>query len=1094
MKCLKCGFKNPKQARFCASCGVVVAAIECPHCQTENEPGSRFCNSCGHSMADIAADQSKRAQQVERRMLTVLFCDLVDSTEMVDSMDPELSRNLIREYQSIAKGVIENFGGRITEYLGDGIVAQFTRYETNAERAINAALEIIQSLAKADIRVGDSEQKARVRCGIATGLAVVGDMLGDDEIRSESAVGLPLNLAARIQSLAGENQVVIGKMTQQLAHGLFEFEDIGQHALKGFKELQQVWRVVAKQSISSRFVAHAAELTPMVNRTEISAKLMASWQACKKGEAKAILFWGEAGIGKSRIVQELMSKISIECVHVEYQCSAYHTNTAFYPLISGLEATAKIAHDDNNAVRLRKLARLVRWSSDDFEHDMPALVNVLSLSAEDKWPTPNLDPDEIKEWIYKAAVNNLRSLSAKKPLLIQVEDVHWIDPTTLELINRLVVELKGHPVLLLITTRPGFSSDFMQHPQVSKMEVQKLPLEFRRQLIEQIKGENNQLDSVMDEIIERTEGIPLYIEELSKSLLERTASGNSEAESNLLAQKDIPTTLHDSLLSRLDFLPDKTRSIALLASVIGREFSYDLLEEIADLGTHNLYELLSPLLEAQLILQLRAPPHAKFSFKHALVRDVAYETLLQSDRVEIHNKIALCLEKFYPATARTRPESLAYHFTAGKTYDKAVYYWLEAGKRASQKFALVEAKEHLTTGLQQLDGLSENDENKTIRLEYLITLGPVLIALEGPGAELTRHNYTQAVALCEQLPESVMHFTALWGQWHVLMDYNRDQGVGSAEKLQRLAEKLDDDELKLQAHHCQWTTRFHHADFAKAKDHLETGLALYDIDHHRHHSSVYGGHDPNVCGYIFLSWVYWFLGKYNQAEDALQKSAAFAQELNHKGSNLHVVEMSLLTSHYQHNPTRTAKLTRELQSLCEQMDLPEYEGKLMCCQGTVLANRGDLEEGIGLLEKGIKELYSIGTTEDVPVYTEYLAKALGIANRPEEGLKYLDELLDWLKTQSLRYWHAEIFRRKGELLMQTGAEETALKFLLKSLETAGEQNTLSLALRSAISLFEYHQKTALYPDAKKILKEVFQRFDRDQVSADLSKAQTILNG
>ncbi len=1090
MECLKCGFANPEQARFCAGCGVGITAIQCSHCHADNDPGSRFCGSCGLSLAKAFGENNNAKKNIERRMLTVLFCDLVDSTALVASQDPEYSRSFIREYQNVAKEVIENFGGRITEYLGDGIVAQFTRHETNAERAINAALQIIKLLDQKELPIGDTQQKAVVRCGIATGMAVVGDMLGDEEIRSSSAIGLPLNLAARIQSLAEEDQVVIGKTTYQLARGLFKFESLGHHNLKGIREKQPVWRVVAKQSISSRFVAHAAEMTPMVDREEVMDHLLSHWDQCKTGEAEAIVFWGEAGIGKSRIVQEFIKKVAADCAFVEYQCSPYHTHTALYPLISGVEAAARFKHGDSNEVRLRKLERLVRWSSDNFEHDMPALVNLLSLSAEDKWPTPNLSPDEIKDWIFKAAINNLISLSARKPLLIQLEDVQWIDPTTMELIKCLVKELVGHPVLLLITSRPGYENDFSQYPHVSTLKVERLPKSYMKQLVNQIKGDSKLLDPVIDEMVERTDGIPLFMEELSKSLLETSASDHLE--SSQLAFKDIPATLHDSLLSRLDHLPEDTRSIALLASVIGRDFSYDLLERIADVGDQNLYELLSPLLEAQLVMQRNAPPNAEFSFKHALVRDVAYETLLQSDRVNIHRKIAQSLEQDYPENLRRSPELVARHFTEAKCDDKAIEYWLAAGKKAGQKFALVEAREHLTLGLNLIDGQPDTDENKIVKLEYLVTLGPVLIALDGPGAEATRNNYAQAVALCKQLPESENHFVAFWGQWHIHMDYDSGQESVWAERLQQLAERLNKDDLKLQAHHCHWATCFHQADYDKAYDHLNKGIALYDIDLYRHHSSMYGGHDPKVCALVFLSWVEWIRGNYHQAEAALEQCVALGEELDHTGTRIHVIEMSLLLTHYQHDTQRARKLTEELAQLCKHIDLPEYEGKLMCCRGIVFTLQGKLAEGISLLKKGLKEIHSVGTPEDVPVYTEYLAYALGEANKASKGLEYLDDLLDRLEGQNIRYWHAEIFRQKGELHSRKGEEALALSFLLKSLETAQQQNALSLALRASLSLYRYDQKTGEYPNALEHLDAVVRQFDKKQDSLELTQAKNYL--
>jgi class 3 adenylate cyclase len=403
VECLKCGFTNPEQARFCTGCGAGMSAIKCSHCNTENSPGSRFCNSCGQALTGDAPKNELLSAHAERRILTVLFCDLVDSTKLVDNLDPELSRAIIRDFQTICKEATEKFEGRVSTYLGDGIVALFSRHESNAERAINTALEINREIARATGSFSQSNQKIEVRCGIATGLAVVGDdMLGHSQLRQETAIGLPLNLAARIQSLAEPGGVAIGDATYQMTSGLFEFEDIGRHPLKGIKEPQQVWLVTAEKSINSRFVAHAAALTPMVDRTEILEKLKACWDKSILTEGEVVVFTGEPGVGKSRITQELNNKISTkgDYLKIEYQCSPYHTNTALYPVISRLKAASGFEHGESPADQIGKLEELIRRSSDDFQRDMPAFVDLLSLPAEDKWPAPNLEPDEKRNGFF----------------------------------------------------------------------------------------------------------------------------------------------------------------------------------------------------------------------------------------------------------------------------------------------------------------------------------------------------------------------------------------------------------------------------------------------------------------------------------------------------------------------------------------------------------------------------------------------------------------------------------------------------------------------------------------------------------------------
>ncbi len=1096
MKCVKCDYTNPEDAHFCSGCGSSIGALECQNCNTENSPESNYCHACGQSLNPKAPTKgSLLSSNAERRILTVLFCDLVDSTVLVDSLDPELSRLIILDFQSITKNVIEKLGGRVLTYLGDGIVAMFIGSDSNAERAINAALQINQEIDQADCSFSQSKQKIEVRCGIATGLAVVGDdMLGHSQIRLETAIGLPLNLASRIQGLAEPGGVAISNSTYKMARGLFEFQDIGEHSLKGIKDSQQVWRVIAEKSISSRFVAHAAELTPMIGRTEILQKLISDWGKSEKSDAQAVIITGEAGVGKSRVTQEFTSILAIKSKYhrIEYQCSPYQSNTALYPVISRIKIAANFEIGESPQQQLDKLETLIRKTSINFEHDIPFFVDLLSLSDVGPWKSPEIDLEEKKELMFTTLIDNMISLSSIEPLFISVEDAHWIDPTSLELVSRMVDAIKGHPILFIITSRTGFNPEFLRNSHVTSIEVERLPRKDAQQLLNKITGNSKLPASLVDKIIQRADGIPLFIEELSKSMIESLPSEGLTGQSSIPNEIIMPETLQESLLSRLDHLPNESKSIAHLAAVIGRDFSYDLLEQVANYQNKNLFNALTPLLKAQLMVQHKAPPNAEFAFKHALLRDVAYETLLKSDLIKIHSRIAKVILLYYPETFNSSPELIARHFTEGTKYQKATQYWLYAGKKASKQFAMLEARSHLLEGLECLKQCPDNDKSKTARLELLISLGPILMALEGSGSMQTRTNYSEAVKLCDQLPASAIQFMALWGQWNVSMDYNRDQGLIWADKLEQLAEKLDCQDLKLQAHHCQWTTRFHSANHLDAHNHLVKGLELYDIKLHKSHAEIYGGHDPKVCGLSFLSSVDWFLGHYNEAEKSAVDSLVFAEELNHAGSKLHVLDLNLLLAQYQNNQPKIQKLTEELSTLCDKMDLPEYEVKLNCCKGVVLTNNGELEEGIALIKKGIQELTDIGTTEDIPVYTDYLSKALGQSGKADEAIQTINRLLESLESQKLRYWHAELFRRKSSLLLAMDETEEALKVLLKSIDIANKQNALSLELRSVLDLYHLNTKTGLYAEAKTDLKNVCDRFSKGQSSPELDEARQIL--
>lgn len=1099
-ECTKCGFSNPEQARFCSGCGVAVAMIECPACAVENDPGSRFCNACGHALAkekavkEQALEPRLRSVHAERRILTVLFCDLVDSTRLVDELDPEVCRAIIRDFQTCCKTIIEQHEGRVATYLGDGIVALFSRLESNAERAINAALTINTEIALAKGSFSLYQRKIQVRCGISTGLAVVGDdMLGDTGIHQDTAVGRPMNMAARIQGLAEPGGVAVGNETYQMTHAQFDFEDLGQHTLKGIKDPQQVWRVVDRKDMSSNLLERAAQVTPMVDRKGIVKTLLELWEKSNHGQGSVAVITGEPGVGKSRVVQQLASRIpdGNRYSSLEYQCIAYYSNTAFYPIISHLKNAAGFQRGDSDEQRLARIERMVgRWS-DRFEKDMPAFVELLSLPAEHKWPSPQLEPDRRKEWMFSVLLRNIFCMAKDQPILIIFEDAHWIDPTTLELLTRLVRELSRQAIFLLILSRPGFAADFLALPHVQVLEVDSLPKKYAQELVGQIQGGASLPRRILKKILQRTEGNPLFIEEISKSMLEVLPEDDGmkgEISHNIV----LPATVQESLLARLDRLPEASRAIAHLAAVIGRVFSYDLLERVADYQDKNLYRELMPLLNAQLVFQSVVSPDAEYSFKHALVRDVAYETLLKSDLITIHRRIATVLEQHYPGIALNSPELLARHWTEGTEAEKAVAYWLKAGKKASRQFALIEARTHLEAGLECLDQCDDSNETKNRRLELLIALGPVLMALEGSGSQITRQNYAQAVRLCEALPPSEMQFKALWGQWNVSMDYNRDQGLAWADKLQGLAEGLNSPDLELQAHHCQWATRFHYANHRDAQKYLEKGIALYDEERHRNHAAEYGGHDPKVCGLSFLAFVRWFLGDINAADEAARESLAHAEKLDHPGSRLHVIELSLLLSQYQRKPAMIRELTEQLQEICETIGLPEYEGKLNCCRGIVMASSDELAAGITLIKQGLDQLKAVGTTEDVPLYTEYLAQALGQAQKADEALKYVDELLDSLEVQKLRYWQAELFRRKGLLLQDKGEMKQARRYLLQALQTARQQHAQALALRASLSLHQFNRRCGLYSEARDTLQGIYSAFAEGQSSLELDEARAIL--
>lgn len=1055
--------------------------------------GLQICSACGHSQAekDKDEDESTSPSAVQQRLLTVLFCDLVDSTQLANQLGPEETRLIIRQFQSICQRVVEQMGGRITEYLGDGIVAHFTHHEANAERSINAALGINRELET--LTCNQEETPYRVRCGIATGLAVIGDVLGDGRIRSESAIGLPLNLAARIQGVAKIGEVIVSDTTHQLTMGLFDVEPIGEHQLKGIDQPQPLWRIVAEHSISSRFIAHAAKLTPLIGRKKTLKKLLDHWNTCKQGQGVTVYCSGEAGIGKSRIMAEFSAQIDKDrCFQLEYQCSPNHTNTALYPLISGLEAAAGFKHNDTKNKRLNRLEAMIRVgqrNAKSYEGDLHTYANLLSLGNQNQEITPQSDSNKDKGQIFTTMIYTMRALAKTMPLCIKIEDIQWADPTTLELIYELVEGTQRHSVLLLITSRPKSPPNFLNLNGVHTIKVSRLSKKQNKKLIQNVTIGSGLPTDFIKKIVERTEGIPLFAEELSKSILDRHRANQDQPYDTSNEEHAIPTTLHDSLLARLDYLPEPSRSIVHLASVIGRTFTFNLLKQLSKKTDNQIYQLLTPLLKAQLVIQNKPKPKVTFSFRHAMVRDVAYETLLKSERAIIHLRIANILEQGSPKSVQLHPELIARHFTLGQDEDKAIEFWLNAGIKATEQFALLEAREHLLSGLNLLNNQLDTQSNQKKRLHFLVLLGNVNSLLEGATAKITRDNFSDALNLCEHLPSSKHQFSTLWGQWLISMSYGKNNGEKWIQHLLTMAGELKEPDLQLQAHHCQWKSSFYLGKFNQTSKHTKNGMSFYQSNHHIKQAMLFGGHDAKVCSLAVQACNLWFLGKLNESTEQAKATLKYAEQTQHTGSRIHALNWILLLAQYQNNLGTTKKLTTRLKRTCDMAHMPEKSSNLLCCQAIVKLQQGDLSAGISDMRHGIKTLAKFGSRENIPLYTDYLAQAYGTQNKSHEGISCIDDILTSFKLNRMHYWHAELYRRKGILLSLQKDTEQARQSLLQAYELALEQEALSLQLRAATTLFQLDNND----ENKDILSVTLSKFDDGQQSEELMHANALLN-
>ena len=1026
------------------------------------------------------AGEGRVGAEAERRQLTVMFCDLVGSTALSALLDPEDLREVIGAYHRAVADVVSGFDGFVAKYMGDGVLVYFgypRAHEDDAERAVRAGLGVVDAVGRLDVKF----VKLQARVGIATGLVVVGDLIGEGSAQEQSVVGETPNLAARLQALAEPDAVVIAAGTRRLVGDLFEYRDLGAIEVKGITAPVPAWQVLCPSTVESRFEAlRGSALSRLIGRDEEIELLLRRWERAKAGDGQVVLISGEPGIGKSRLGAALAERLHAEPhLRLRYFCSPYHQDSALYPFIDQLGRAAGFAPDDSPAVRLEKLDALLSRAAPD--EDAVLIADLMSLPASDRHPLPNLSPQRKKERTLEALLRQLEGLTRQHPVIMLFEDAHWIDPTSRELLDLTVERVRSLPVLLIVTFRPEFQPPWTGQPQVTTLALNRLDRRDRTVLVEQIAGGKALPDEVVAQIADRTDGIPLFVEELTKSVLE---SG--------VPLVGIPATLHDSLMARLDRLAS-VRLVAQTGAAIGREFSYSLMRAVSRLPEDELQTSLARLVASELVFQRGTPPEAVYSFKHALVQDAAHGSLLRGARQQLHAQIAEALETHFPELTESQPELLAQHYAEAGLAEKSAEYWGKAGHSSAARSAMAEASAQLQKGLDQLKLVPDTPERQRQELEFISALGAVLQATKGYAAPETGQAYARARELWEQLGSPVGFLQISYGQsrYHVGRG-ELDLALRLDEDLLRLSRQRNDSAGLVLAHNALGRNLLLAGRFASSRSHLEEALALYDPLFHPSLGHQVGI-NPQVSLLAFLGIVLSCLGFPDKALARSSAAIAEARKLAHPSSLTLSLSIGTLPLSFAGDDVGLNERAAQLVAAATEQGFPVYGAMGTIHRGWVMVKNGDVTRGISLLRSGSAAYRATGTEMWTPHNTTLLAQACEIAGQIEEALAILDVALQIVERTRARWFEGELNRHKGRLLLKKGHTEAAEELYFKALCIAVEQEAKLWELRAAASLARLRRDQGRRAEARDLLAPVYGWFTEGFDTRDLKEAKALLD-
>jgi class 3 adenylate cyclase/tetratricopeptide (TPR) repeat protein/ABC-type transport system involved in cytochrome c biogenesis ATPase subunit len=1034
----------------------------------------------------------------ERRHLTVMICDLVGSTALSARLDPEDMRGVIDAYHAACARITRSYDGFLAEFRGDGILAYFgypLAHEDDAERTVRAGLEIIAAVAQLETRAGEP---LAVRIGIATGLVVVGDLSREGALREHAVVGETPNLAARLQALAEPGTIAVAASTRRLLGDLFRLRDLGRREVKGIAEPVAAWAVEGVSDSESRFeAARAAGLTDLIGREDELDFLLERQRLAWKGEGQIVLISGEAGIGKSRLAAALAERIAGEPhTRLRYQCSPYHTNSALRPFIAQLERAAGFKADDTSAQRLDKLEAVLAMGASQVQAVAPLFAALLAIPFGERYPTLSLSPTQHRRRTLAALLDQFEGLARRQPILLSFEDAHWADATSLELLDLTVERVRRLPVLALFTFRPEFEPPWAGLPNIGTLTLGRLDRDDVENMVARVTGWRVLPAEVMKQIVAKTDGNPLFVEELTKAVLEAGILVENHDGYRLdgpLPPLAIPATLQDSLMARLDRLAP-VREIAQIGAAIGREFSYSLLRVLVGRDETALKHGLAQLEQAELVFRRGEPPDAVYSFKHVLVRDAAYESLLKSRRQQLHGQIARTLEQSFADIVASQPEIVAHHFTEAGLAEPAIDYWLKAGQQAARRSANVEALNHFARGLDLLPKIDDPMLRNKSELLLQTSLGHSLRSIKGWSIDSVRHAYTRALQLCKESGFDEHTLPAVFGLW--TWNFLRaalGEAETIAEHLVNTAENADDSVFKVLAHEALGFTLFARGKFAAAHAALERSLGMCEDSKAAAYLDL-SAQDPRVHVRVYDGMALWFLGYPDQALRICAEARRYADTSQHPFSEAMARTISLRVHQLRGEAAVVARQADAAIALCEERGFVHYLAMALILRGWASAQQGEVEKGIAEIQVGLEkeratdallfESYTLGLLADACIKNE----------RYEQAFEFLDQAqLRLDQENSERYYAAEIYRLLGEAYLRSRQDlDQAERYLCKGLTVAREQKAKSLELKLCVSVYDLYELRHNADTYRPQLGEIYGSFSEGFDTADLVRAKAKL--